>query len=132
VSTLRNVLRLQAVVWVLAGLALMAAPGVIIDRWLDQPPELDAVWLRLLGLACVVLAAQMILVVRKLDDIWWWSWSFVLLEIGTLLIAALHLAAGLDPHAQAWPWWALVAATAAFAAGLVVGLAKAGTERSPT
>ena len=130
-TLLRNVLRWQAALWAVTGLALIVAPGVIIDRWLDQPPEMNPVWLRLLGLTCLVLAAQMVLVARKLDEIWWWTWSFVLLEVGTLLIAVVHVLVGVSGHAQAWPWWLLAVVSGGFAAGDVAGLARAGTERSP-
>src|SRR3954470_24731646 len=97
----------------------------------DQGPVTEDAWFRVLGVSAVVLAAQMILVARKLEDLWWWSWSFVMLELGTAMVFGLTAAFGVPEGAAVWPWWTLAAVNAAFGALEVVGLARAGTERSP-
>jgi hypothetical protein len=125
------VLRWQAVRWALVGLALIVAPGTLVERWFSQPAVGDAAWLRALGVTSVVLAAQIVLVGRKLEELWWWTWSFAILEAGTGLIALAHVVLGLPAGAAAWPWWITAVVNLGFAALDVVGLARTGTERSP-
>jgi hypothetical protein len=129
-SFLRSILRLQAIMWAVSGLALATFPGAVSESLLDQAPS-ETAWLRLLGICAVVLAAQMVLVARRLEDLWWWSWSFVILEAGVVLIAVLYAAVGLPDGAASWGWWLLAASGAALGVGDVVGLARTGTERSP-
>ena len=69
------------------------------------------------------------LVIRKLDDLWWWCWAFVLFDGSVAVIALSHAAIGLPDGAAAWPWWLFGAAAAAFTALYLVGLAKAGREK---
>jgi hypothetical protein len=72
----------------------------------------------------------MVLVVRRIEDLWWWSWTFVLLEVGTALVFVLNALVGLGEGSSAWPWWVLGGVNGAVAAVEVTALAKAGTERS--
>jgi hypothetical protein len=131
VDLLRATLRWQAVLWALTGLVLVAAPRWAIEGVLAQPPLGEEAWARLAGAAAVVLAAQMVLVGRRLEDLWWWSWSFALLEVTVALIFALNALVGLSDQAAAWPWWVLAGVSLAFAGLDLAGIAKTGTERSP-
>jgi len=131
VALLRKVLTWQAVVWALAGLALAVAPGAVVEGLLDQPILTNGPWVRLLGVCSIVLAAQMTLVARKLDELWWWSWSFAILELGATLALLWHALAGVPDGWPSWPWWAGAIGSLAFLALDVTALAKAGTERSP-
>jgi hypothetical protein len=131
VNLLRATLRWQAVLWAVTGLVLVAAPRWAIEGVLAQPPLGEEAWARLAGAAAIALAAQMVLVGRRIEDLWWWSWSFALLEVGVALICSLNALAGLADDAAAWPWWALAAVSAGFAALDLAGIAETGTERSP-
>jgi hypothetical protein len=131
VSALRTVLRWQAVLWAASGVAFAVAPGWIVERLLDQPPLGEDAWLRLAGVMAIALAAQMVLVERRVEDLWWWSWTFVALEVGAAVVPVANALVGLDEGAAVWPWWVLGAVNAAVAALLVGALARAGTERSP-
>lgn len=117
--------------WALTGLAFVAVPGTVVEGVLDQPDVGDTAWLRVLGVASIVLAAQMVLVARKLEELWWWSWSFAILELGVAMVLLVHAAVSMPESASTWPWWVGGAVSAGFAAIGVVALAKAGTERSP-
>jgi hypothetical protein len=128
---LRNVLRWQAMRWALVGIALVVAPGTFTERWLSQSDVGDAAWLRALGVASIVLAAQMVLVARRLEDLWWWSWSFAILEVGIAIVAVAHIVAVAPADGAAWPWWVTAALAIAFVTLDVAALARAGTERSP-
>ena len=118
----------QAVLWAIAGVALVIAPGWVTEVLFDQPPVEDT-WLRAFGVASVCLAAQMVLVRRKLEELWWWSWTFVLLELGTAVVFAATALVGTPSGAPTWPWWLLAVLNATFGGLLIAGLAKTGTER---
>lgn len=128
---LRQVLRWQSALWAVFGLVLLVVPSALVEGLLDQGPVAEDAWLRTLGVAAVVLAAQMVLVARKLDDLWWWSWSFVLLEVGTAAVFLFTALFGVPEGAAAWPWWALGIANLAVGGLEVTALARAGTERTP-
>jgi hypothetical protein len=132
VTFLRRVLRWQSIFWALFGVALLVAPSALVEGLFDQGPVAEDAWLRTLGVASIVLAAQMVLVARKLDELWWWTWSFVLLEAGTAVVFLLNALVGVPEGAATWPWWTLAIANLAVGGAAVVGLARAGTERSPT
>jgi hypothetical protein len=130
-ATLRRILYAQAALWAIAGVVLALAPGFAVERLLDQPPVGESAWLRAAGVMAIALAAQMVLVAHRIEDVWWWSWTFVLLELGVAVALAVAGPVGLPVGAPAWPWWVLGGANAALAALQVGALARAGTERSP-
>jgi hypothetical protein len=131
VNLLRGTLNWQAAAWALAGLAVLVAPGWVIETALDQPALGEEAWLRVAGVMAVALAAQMVLVARRIEELWWWSWTFALLEVGVAVVVALNAVFGLSEGAAAWPWWALAALSAGFALLDLAAIAKTGTERSP-
>jgi hypothetical protein len=131
VRLLRTILRWQAAFWAIVGVGLLAAPGWTIETLLRQPPLGEDAWLRAAGVMAVALAAQMVLVGHRVEELWWWSWTFVLLEVGTALVFLSNAAVGLPENAPAWPWWVLGLLNAGFASIQTAALAKAGTERSP-
>jgi hypothetical protein len=127
----RRVLRWQATLWFASGTALVFAPGWLVESALDQPPLGEDAWLRIAGVMAMALAGQMVLVGRRVEELWWWSWTFALLEAGVALVFVANALFGLAKGAAAWPWWLLTAVNAGFAVLDVVALARTGTERSP-
>jgi hypothetical protein len=126
---LRRVLSAQAALWAVFGLVVGIAPGWLLETVAGQPPITDDAWLRALGVIAVVLALLMVLVSQRLEDVWWWSWAFVVLEAGTATVFVLHALFGLPEGASAWSWWLL-----AFSNGVVgdldlVGLGLAAQEK---
>jgi hypothetical protein len=132
VALLRRVLRWQALLWFASGSVLLVAPRWLVETLLDQPPLGEEAWLRAAGVMAIALAAQMVLVGRRVEDLWWWAWTFVLLEGATAAVFALNALAGLPETAAVWPWWLLAAVNAGIGALEVAALARAGTERSPS
>ena len=126
---LRTILKLQASLWALFGLALAFAPGWLTETVAGQPPLGDLAWLRALGVVGGVLALLMVLVAQRLEDVWWWAWAFVVLEAGTATVFALHALLGLPEGAAAWWWWALAVGNGAIGALELVGLAMAAQEK---
>jgi hypothetical protein len=131
VDLLRRALVWQAVAWGLAGVGLLVAPRWIVEGIFDQPSVGEEAWLRVAGIMAVALAAQIVLVARRIEDLWWWSWTFALLDLGVAAVFALNALFGLPEGVPSWPWWGLAALSGGFAALDLAGIAKAGTERSP-
>jgi hypothetical protein len=127
-TVLRRALGLGAVLLLVPAVPLVAVPRTIVERIMGQSTG-DDVWIRLTGAACIALALFHVLVIRKLDDLWWWCWAFVLFDASVAAIALTHAAVGLPEDSAAWPWLLLGATSAAFAALYLVGLAKAGREQ---
>ena len=128
---LRVALRWQAVIWAATGAALVLAPGWVVESAMSQPPLGQDAWLRFTGVAAVALAAQMVLVGNRIEEHWWWSWTFALLEIASATVLVTAGVIGRPPDAATWTWWAVGGVHALVAAVEVAALARAGTERSP-
>lgn len=126
---LRRVLIWQAALWGAFGLVLVVAPGPLVQTLFGQPPLGEDAWLRAGGVLAIAMAGQMVLVARRIEDLWWWSWTFVLLEVATAVVFLLNALVGLPDGAPAWPWWGLGSVNAAVAAIELSALARAGTER---
>jgi hypothetical protein len=125
------VLRWQAVLWAAFGLVLIVAPGWLVEVVFDQPVLGEDAWLRVAGVLAIVLAGQMVLVGHRIEELWWWTWLFVLLELGTAIVFVLNAVTGIADGSPVWPWWVLGGLNMGFALLEVVGLAKTGTERPP-
>jgi hypothetical protein len=131
VVVLRRVLYLDALVSAVVGLGLIAAPAWAFETLLDQPPALDTAIHRLAGVASFTLALLMVLVGHRVEELWWWCWAFVVLEVGAAAVGTLHAAFGLPDGAAAWPWWALGVTSWMFAGAFLWGIARAGAETPP-
>jgi hypothetical protein len=131
VKLLRRVLTWQAVLWAGFGLVLVIAPGWVIETVLDQPPLGEEAWLRVSGVMAIALAAMMVLVSHRVEDLWWWSWTFVILSAASTIVLVLNALVGVPEAAAAWPWWLLAFVNAGFALIELVALARIGTERPP-
>jgi hypothetical protein len=128
VTLLRRVLVSGAFVLVVLSVPLVAVPGWLVEGLLDQP-EVPDVWLRLLGAAGISLALFSVLILRKLDDLWWWCWALVAFDVSTALIAFTHAALGGQGGSATWPWWVMGTVSALFASFSLAGLARAGQEK---
>lgn len=126
---LRRVLYWQAALWAATAAALVAAPGWLVERVLDQPPLGEDAWLRITGVTAFALALLMVLVANRLEDVWWWAWAFVILEAGTAAVFVLNALAGLAEGVAAWPWWMLGALNALVGAVELAALARTGVEK---
>jgi hypothetical protein len=130
-ALLRRSLYLKALESAVAGVALIGVPRLLLVAMFGQPEYVDYALVRLLGVADVTLALVIVLVAQRIEDLWWWSWAFVILVGGQAIVVTLHAAFGLPPASAAWPWWAWGALQWAFAFAFLWGIARAGTERPP-
>ena len=128
---LRRVLMIQAAVWAACGATIAIAPSFVLVTMFDLAPLGDTGYVRIAGIFSVSLALVMVLVARRLTDLWWFTWAFVVASAGSAVVAGLNAWFGLPDGSSPLPWWLFAVASAVFTLGLLAGLAKTGTERSP-
>ena len=120
---------LQAAVWATCGVALALAPRFVLVTMFGLAPIPDDGYVRIAGLFAFSLSLLMVLVARRLTELWWFTWAFVVASVGSAMIAGLNAIFGLPDGASSLVWWLFAAASTAFSVGLLAGLAKTGTER---
>lgn len=126
---LRRLLKVQAGLWVLWSLAVGLAPRWVLESAFGQPVLDDYVWVRAAAVMGFVLALLMVLVAQRIDELWWWSWAFAVLEAGTATVFAVNALFGVPRGAPAWPYWLLAVVNGGSGAGLLVGMGVAGQEK---
>lgn len=131
-KTLRSALLSQAALWAAFGLAIAVAPGMVLEDVFDQAPLGDTAFARLAGVAAFCLALNMVVVAQRIEDVWWFSWTFVILEAGTVAVALTNALGARPSGSAALLWWLLTVVGVVFLGLLIAGLAKTGTERPPT
>ena len=128
---LKRVLLIEAGVWAVCGLAIAVAPRLVLVTIFDLPPLPDQGYVRIAGIFSFCLSLLMVLVARRLADLWWFAWAFVIATAGSAIVAFLNALFGLPDGASPLLWWLFAAASTALTAGLLAGLARTGTERPP-
>jgi len=131
VRLLQRVLLLMALVWAVCGAAIAMAPGFTLVTLFDLPEPPDFGYVRVAGVLSFSLALLMVMISRRLTELWWFSWAFVIAAAGTAIAAAATALVGLPEDASSLLWWLFAAASTSFTIGLLAGLAKSGTERPP-
>ncbi len=71
----------------------------------------------------------MVMVAHRIETLWWFTWAFVLTEGALALLTTLNALFGLPRGSDALLWWLFAGVSAAFAAAMLVGLARTGLER---
>jgi hypothetical protein len=130
-ATLRRALYASAAVWFLSGLGIAAAPHFWLVTVFDQVGYPDFAYVRFAGTEGIALSLLMVMVANHLEDNWWWSWAFVIATGAMAIVAIVNVAAGLPHGSSSGLWWLIFATNGLLVLGLLYGLAKTGTERSP-
>lgn len=128
-TLLRRTLKAQAALWLLWSLAVGLVPRFVLEDVFGQPILADYAWVRASAVMGIVLALLMVLVAQRIEELWWWSWAFAVLEVGTATVFAVNALFGVPDGAPAWPWWTLAAINAAIGATLLAGMGLAGQEK---
>jgi hypothetical protein len=128
-TLLRRVLWTGGMLVAVLSLLLIVVPGAIVEGILGQDPVADDVWIRLFGTAGVTLGLFHVLILRKLEDLWWWCWAFVIFDGLSAVVVIVHAVIGLPEGSAAWPWWVYGLGSAVLAALYLGGLARAGQEK---
>jgi hypothetical protein len=128
-TVLRRFLYLMAALNALVGLALAVLPKFVTRSVFGQVALPEYAWVRIGGLQALGLAMLQVLVAQRSNEVWWWSWAFVIVEGLIAVVAALNAAFGLAPGSSSILWWLIAAVNGALTAGLLWGLGKTGQER---
>ncbi|MGZ8602859.1 MAG: hypothetical protein ACXWXN_10125 [Actinomycetota bacterium] len=128
-TLLQRLLKAQAALWFVWSVAVGLVPRWVLEDVFGQPVLADYVWVRAAAVMGIVLALLMVLVAQRIDDLWWWSWAFAVLEVGTATVFVINAMFGVPTGADAWPFWALATVNGLFGAGLLVGMGISGQER---
>ena len=128
---LRAVLYVDAAVWGVTGVLLALLPSWLLEDVFDQVPIAEYAWVRMAAILGIGIAMLMFMVAHRIETLWWFAWAFVLTEGALALLAAVNALVGLPDGSAAFLWWLFAAVSAAFAAAMLVGLAKAGLEHQP-
>jgi hypothetical protein len=128
-ALLTRMLRIQAAVWALAGTAVSVAPSFVLVTLSKQAPLPDYSYLRIIGIMSIGLALMAVLLSQHLEDIWWWAWAFAITDAGIVTVAVLNVLIAKPSVSGAALWWVFAGLNAALAAGLLVGLGRAGQEK---
>ena len=126
---IRRALYLASGAWALVGLALLLVPGFVVGTVLDQPGGTSQALARLLGLDMIGLAMFMVLVGHRAQDLWWWSWAFALVGVGTSAVLVLNAAFGLEPGQSGTWWWLGAALAVVLTLAILYGLFAASQEQ---
>jgi hypothetical protein len=130
-TILRRALYAGAVVWALSGLAVSIAPHFWLVTVFNQNAYPEYGYVRMAGVEAIALSLLMVVVAHHAEQAWWWSWAFVIATGAVAVIGAINAAVGLPHGASVGLWWLIFGANALLALGLLYGLARTGTERSP-
>lgn len=130
-SLLRRTLYAMAAVWAGSGVALVAVPRWVLVDLFDQVPYPDYAFVRVAGVVSFCMALLMVITAQRLEEMWTFTWAFVFAAAGTSIVAFANAAWGAPEGSSRGLWWLFGAASVAFTAGLLAGLAKTGTERPP-
>jgi hypothetical protein len=131
VDLLRRVMILEAAVWAACGVAIAVAPRFVLVTMFDLPELPDQGYVRIAGVFAFSISLLLVLVARRLETLWWFTWAFVLATAGSAIVAVLNALFGLPDGVSPLLWWVFAAVSTAFTFGLLAGLAKTGTERPP-
>jgi hypothetical protein len=131
VSLLRRILYLDALLNAALGVALIAAPRLLLVDLFDQPLYPDYAFVRVFGTAAITLAMLEVLIAQRLQDHYFWCWTFVLFEGARAAVLTLHVLFGLPEGASPFMWWLGAGVRWAIAFGLLLGIGRAGGEAEP-
>jgi hypothetical protein len=129
VTFLRRSLLAFAVVWAGCGAAIALVPRVVLIDLFDQVEYPDYAYVRVCGVAAIGLALLAVLVSRSLGTVWWWSWAFALTAALTATVTTLNALFSVPKDTGHIFWWLFAASNAVLAAGLLIGLGRAGQEK---
>jgi hypothetical protein len=131
VRLLRRTLYAMATVWAVCGIGLALLPRVLLVDIFDQVAYPDYAYVRVAGVVSFATALLMVITAQKLEEMWVFTWAFVVAAVGTFVVAGANALWGRPPGSGALLWWLFAGASLAFTIGLLTGMAKTGTERPP-
>jgi hypothetical protein len=129
---LRRVLYWEAAAWALIGAVVVIAPKFLLVTLLEQVPYPEYSAFRIMGIQAMGIALIAVLIGQRIDEHWWWSWAILFVAAASATVFVLTGLLGLPEGSPTWPWLLFSALALLSAIGLLVGLARAGTEQPIT
>jgi hypothetical protein len=126
---LTRVLFWGSAVWAVCGLALAVAPRLVLVSLFDQAPYPDYGYVRVAGVLSMALAMLMVLVAQRIEELWWFSWTFVIAGAGGATVTTLTAVFDRPAGSGLLLWILFAGLNLLFTAGLLWGLALAGQEK---
>jgi len=132
VTLLRRILYLDALLNAALGVALVALPRLLLVDLFGQPLYPDYAFVRVFGAAALALALLEVLIGQRVEELYFWCWTFVLFEAVRAAILTLHVLFGLPEGASAFMWWLGAGVRWGVAFGLVLAIGRAASEAQPS
>src|SRR3989304_7547092 len=111
----------MALVWAVCGAAIAVAPRFVLVTLFDLPEPPDFGYVRVAGVLSFSMALLMVLVSRRLAELWWFAWAFVVAAAGTALVAFGTAVFGLPEGASPLLWWLFAAGGGTLPRGAAAG-----------
>lgn len=124
-------LYLDALLNAALGVALVALPRLLLVDIFGQPLYPDYAFVQLFGAAALALALLEVLIAQRVEDLYFWCWTFVLFEAARAAILTFHVLLGLPEGASPFMWWLGAGIRWTVAFGLVLGIGRAAGEAPP-
>ena len=128
-SMLKRILYLESAELGVYGLVTALFPIWLLETVFDQPPLGEYAWVRMSGIQAIGFAMLMVIVANRIESVWWFCWAFAITGGALAVLAAVNALFGLLDGVSPVFWWLMAAGAALNTAGMLVGLAKTGTER---
>ena len=126
---LQRVLWAQSACLAIGGVLLAGLPKLVLVTLFHQVHYPEYAWIRIVGVQAFVVAMIEVLVAQRIEQLWWWSWAFVIATGAIGLISLLNATIGLPAGSSAVLWWLFVAFDAVFGAAFLWGLFKANQDQ---
>ncbi|MGH2710308.1 MAG: hypothetical protein ACRDH9_03775 [Actinomycetota bacterium] len=130
-ALLRKVLYVDALLNAALAAGLIVLPRFLLVDMFDQPVYPDYAFVRVFGLAALALALLQVLIAQRVEELYFWCWTFVLFEGARAAILTLHVLFGLPDGAGAFMWWLGAGVRWLVAFGLLLGIGRAAAEAHP-
>jgi hypothetical protein len=131
VSLLKRILYLDALLNAALAAGLIVLPRFLLVDVFAQPAYPDYAFVRVFGVAALALAMIEVLIAQRVEELWWWSWVFVIFEGARAAILTLHVIFGLPEGAGPFMWWLGAGVRWAVAFGLLLAIGRAADEAHP-
>ncbi len=126
---LRRFLYYTAALWAVCGVGVATLPHWVLVTVFKQVEYPDYTYVRVTGVMSIGLAMLMVLVAQRIEQIWWFSWAFVLTGAAIVTVTGLHALFGVPEGASIVLWWLFAGVNAALTSGLLFGMAMTGQEK---
>ncbi len=128
-TLLKRVLYWQAAVTAASGVGLVLFPSPILHQIFEQNHLSEYAWVRIAGLEGIGLGMLMVLVAHHIEELWWFSWAFVISSGSIAVYSTLKALFAVPADSSVLLWWMIAGLEGAFTTLLLIGLITTGLEK---